>query len=117
MKKPIVIYKAFDVVVVPFPFTDRKSAKRRPALVLSMKGKFSSKIAHSVLAMITSSRNAPWPLDVTIENEKSAGLSSPSVVRMKIFTLDNQLILGIAGKLAKADQERVKSSLRQLLAV
>ena len=27
--------KPFDVVVVPFHFTDRDSAKRRPALVLS----------------------------------------------------------------------------------
>ena len=117
MKKPIVIYKAFDVVVVPFPFTDRKAAKRRPALVLSMKGNFGDKIAHSVLAMITSSRNAPWPLDVTIQNKKSSGLSSPSVVRMKIFTLDNQLIISKAGRLAKADQAQVKTNLRQLLAV
>lgn len=28
----------FDVVVVPFPFTDRRAAKRRPALALSSAG-------------------------------------------------------------------------------
>ena len=28
------IFKAFDVVVVPFPFTDRDAAKRRPAMVI-----------------------------------------------------------------------------------
>ena len=29
------IFKAFDVVVVPFPFADRDATKRRPALVIS----------------------------------------------------------------------------------
>ncbi|MBF0195885.1 MAG: hypothetical protein HQL71_15100 [Magnetococcales bacterium] len=30
-----VTYDVYDVVVVPFPFTDRSTSKRRPALVLS----------------------------------------------------------------------------------
>jgi len=29
------IFKTFDVIVVPFPFTDRAEIKKRPALVLS----------------------------------------------------------------------------------
>lgn len=28
-------FNAFDVVVVPFPFTDKATTKRRPALILS----------------------------------------------------------------------------------
>ena len=28
-------YRQFDVVVVPFPFTDVEASKRRPALILS----------------------------------------------------------------------------------
>ena len=48
------IYEQFDVVVVPFPFSDRTAQKRRPALVLSQRATFGDMIEHSVLAMITS---------------------------------------------------------------
>ncbi|WP_202961180.1 hypothetical protein [Candidatus Symbiobacter mobilis] len=40
-----------------------------------------------VLAMITSAKNAPWPLDIHIKNLAVAGLPAPSVVRCKLFTL------------------------------
>ena len=33
--EPKLSLQAFDVVVVPFPFTDRTAGKRRPAIVLS----------------------------------------------------------------------------------
>lgn len=35
-----IIYHQFDVVVVPFSFTDREATKRRPALVLSDSANF-----------------------------------------------------------------------------
>ncbi len=103
------------VVVVPFPFTDRVKAKRRPALVLSRAETFGSGSGHSVMAMITSAANAGWPLDAAIEGLSSAGLSAPSVVRMKLFTLDERFILRQIGRLGSADQERVGESLRLLL--
>lgn len=108
-------YDAFDVVVVPFPFTDRTATKRRPVLVLSQKSIFGAVIEHSVLAMITSAANAPWPLDVPIRDGASAGLTAASVVRMKLFTLDNQLILRKSGGLSAADRNSVTTALRKLL--
>ena len=108
------IYEQFEVVVVPFPFSDRLAKKRRPALVLSQKSSFGGEVEHSVLAMITSQKNAPWPLDVPIQNGKSAGLTAPSVIRMKLFTLDNQLILRKVGCLSKRDQTQLKKGLSEL---
>ena len=64
------IYEPFDVVVVPFPFTDSIQTKRRPALVLSQNEHFGNEIQHSVLAMITSQKNAPWPLDCPVRYKK-----------------------------------------------
>ena len=109
------IYEPFDVVVVPFPFTDSAQTKRRPALVLSQNSKFGDKINHSVLAMITSKKNAPWPLDCEIINKKQSGLTAPSVVRMKLFTLDNRFIIRKIGRLSGNDQKKVKQSLSQIV--
>ena len=108
------VYKPFDVVVVPFPFTDSSRAKRRPALVLSQRTNFGDKIGHSILAMITSQKNAPWPLDCEIKSKKLSGLTAPSVVRMKLFTLDNRFIIRKIGHLSKNDQKQVKQSLLQI---
>jgi len=108
------VYEPFDVVVVPFPFTDASRSKRRPALVLSQAADFGNSIEHTVLAMITSQKNEPWPLDVVIKNKKSSGLAAPSVLRMKLFTLDNRFILRKIGYLSKIDQTRVKKSLLKL---
>lgn len=106
------IFEAGDIVVVPFPFTDKKSVKHRPALVLSDVTAFD--IGHSVMAMITSRTHARWPLDVDIEDKAAAGLSASSVVRMKLFTLDNRLILHRAGTLAARDAKAVASNLKKL---
>ena len=100
-------YDRFDVVVVPFPFTDKPNAKRRPALVISNAKVFNKKARHSVMAMITSAQNDPWPLDVEIADLSSAGLPAPSVVRMKLFTLDHRLIISKAGVLLEKDRKRV----------
>ena len=110
------IYKAFEVVVVPFPFTDRKEGKRRPALVLSDPIQFNKPSGHTVLAMITSQKNPDWPLDTAITGNRQAGLTAPSKVRMKLFTLDNRLIVKKIGTLNDKDKKSVTKALRSLLA-
>ena len=108
-------FNRFDVVVVPFPFTDRSTTKRRPALVLSDANTFNQQVGQCVLAMITSADHSDWPLDVEIAELDAAGLTSASVVRMKLFTLDNRLIIRQAGRLSSADRSNVTISVTRLL--
>lgn len=103
-------YKAFDVVRVPFPFTDRTASKNRPALVLSDENAFNTPAGHSVMAMITSAANAPWPLDCTIVDLPAAGLPAASMVRFKLFTLDHRLVRGSLGHLAASDENTVRAA-------
>lgn len=108
-------FRQFEVVRIPFPFTDRNAAKNRPALVLSGSKAFNTPARHSVMAMITSAANPPWPLDCPIADLKSAGLPAASVVRCKLFTLDHRLVLGTLGKLSAKDQAAVRATLSRLL--
>ena len=107
-------FERFEVVRVPFPFTDRDATKNRPALVLSSSGTFNSPAGHSVMAMITSEANAPWPLDCGIADLAVAGLPAPSKVRFKLFTLDHRLVHGRLGRLAESDGKRVEVALQRL---
>jgi len=109
-----VIYERFAVVRVPFPFTDINASKHRPALVLSDPVGFNTPAGHSVMAMITSEANSPWPLDCSITDVGAAGLPAPSKVRFKLFTLDHRLVRGQLGKLAQTDAHSVHQGLSKL---
>jgi len=111
-----VTYEQFDVVRVPFPFTDRAASKRRPALVISSRPVLHS-VGQTVLAMITTAANSTWPLDHPIQNLRLAGLRQPSVVRLKVFTLDDRLILGKIGRLEGEDLAAVNRALKRLFGV
>ncbi|MBA2484663.1 MAG: type II toxin-antitoxin system PemK/MazF family toxin [Nitrospira sp.] len=113
MTRLSVICEQWDVVVVPFPFTERPGAKRRPAAVLS-KQRFNEH-GHTVLLMITTKAHQPWPGDSDIEDHRSAGLHSACLVRLKAFTLDNRLILKRLGALSALDRRHVADEARQHL--
>ncbi len=106
-------FESLDVVVVPFPFTDRRATKRRPALIVSS-ANFNGAHEQSILAMITSVGN-DWPSDVAIQDWREAGLNVPCKVRFKLFTLDDTLIVRKLGTLSKRDCEVVKKALRHVL--
>lgn len=108
--------EAFDIVVVPFPFTDRTASKRRPALVISTSS-FNHAESHSVLAMITSAEQSDWVGDYSIMNLQSAGLPSLCIVRFKLFTLDHRLVLRKVGALSAADQKQLRVHWKNLLAL
>jgi len=67
------------------------------------------------MAMITSADNPPWPLDVTVKDIAQAGLPTSSVIRMKLFTLDNRLIIRRIGSLSGSDRRMLEKSFRRLL--
>jgi mRNA interferase MazF len=121
MKKPSTSSKAryapWDIVVVPFPYTNRGSDKRRPALVISQPA---LEKAHALtwLLMITSRDNRGWAGDVEITDAGNAGLPAPSIVRpAKIATVDTERIVRRLGRLSSPDRCAVLGALQQYLAL
>jgi mRNA interferase MazF len=81
-------FEAWDIVKVPFPYTDRPVRQRRPALVIAA-NELEAKHGLLWLAMITSAANRGWPGDVAISDINAAGLPIPSIVRpAKIATIE-----------------------------
>jgi len=105
-----VIFRAFDVVAVPFPFTDRDAIKRRPALVIS-NVLFNKQHDQLVLVMITTTTNNVWPSDVSLTNWQEAGLKVACHFRLKLFTLDQNLISKTIGHLSSQDVKAVQDVL------
>jgi mRNA interferase MazF len=106
----------FDVVVVPFPFSDSAQVKQRKAFVLTTSD-FQRGSKTLVMAMITSAQASAWPGDVSIADLEPAGLRKPCVARLKLFTLDEGLICERVGALSERDQAAIRASWRLLLAL
>ena len=106
--------RSFDVVVVPFPFSDAPEViKPRPALVLSTDAH--RRTGQVIVAMITSTE-AIWSGDVNINNWKAIGLPKPSKIRTaKIATFDANAIQKRLGSLDQEARVEVKACLREFL--
>jgi len=104
------VYKKWNIVLVPFPFTDLSSAKRRPALIVSPDHYNVGKDV--VIAYITSQMYlSPRLGDYELQNWKEAGLPKPSMVRMKFATIDKNIIVKKLGELKKEDSEEIEKIL------
>lgn len=105
-------FAPFDIVVVPFPYSDQLAEKRRPALVVSAPG-MAADLDRLWVVMITSDRGKRLVGDAPIEDLKSTGLPAASIVRAsKIATIDVARVLRLAGRLAPTDQDGAVAALK-----
>lgn len=106
-------FKQGDIIRVPFPYTDRDTRQRRPALVVSS-GPIGEAGMLLWVVMITAAENRRWQGDVRISNHKTSGLPVASVVRpFKIATIETRF----ADHLGKVTKPTLRSVMDQLQAV
>jgi len=106
------VFEPWDVVKVPYPYTNRPVTEHRPALVVANIQEGPGLVW---VMMITSAGNRPWPGDVAVSDLGTAGLPAPSVIRTaKIATIDAALAARL-GALPEADREGVRTILAHRL--
>lgn len=91
-----------DVVVIPFPFTDLSSSKKRPAVVLAdIKGN-----DYFMLQVTSQNVKDSYAIPLSDMDFLSGSHQRDSNIRPnKIFTLDGSLVLYKIGHLTKAKTE------------
>ena len=100
--KSIINYKKWEIVLVPFPFTNLTTTKKRPALIISPDEY--NKYLDVVIAFVTSKLDLEYRVgDFIIKEWKKSNLPKPSKLRMKFATVDKSIIIKKLGKLCEND--------------
>ena len=108
-------YKFGDIVLIPFPFTDQSSTKKRQAVVVSSTAYNLTRIDIVVMA-VTSQVRLPTKADeIEIMEWQKAGLLKPSVIKPIFTTIEKALVIRDLGSLETADAEALRNILRTIL--
>jgi len=98
-----------DIVLLKFPFTDGKSYKRRPALIIN-----DYDDGDIIVCRITS-QVYETPNDVKINDWEKSGLRLPSVIRVhKLATLEKDLVEVKMGQIDNSTKEKIRIILAKL---
>ncbi len=111
------IFDAFSVVVVPFPFSEKGITKNRPAVILTRQSDFGTATQVVTIAMITTAASSHWPFDVPIGDLKSAGLDHECVIRMKFATMTYDRFSRQLGILGDGDRAALNAALAGLFGI
>lgn len=108
-------YEFGHVVLVPFPFTDQRTAKRRPAVVVSSERYHRERPDLIILAVTGQARAAPTVGEAAIRRWKEAGLLRPSVLKPLLATIEKTLVLRTLGRLEEEDRRALRAALDDIL--
>ncbi len=112
---PTTPFEFGDVVLVPFPFTDQSTTKKRPAIVVSS-AEYGARRPDLVIAAVSSRiRTSAGFGEVILGGWKEAGLLGPSVVKPVLATIERRLVLRRLGRLGPDDRASLEATLRLVL--
>ncbi|MBI2559191.1 type II toxin-antitoxin system PemK/MazF family toxin [Candidatus Woesearchaeota archaeon] len=104
--------KQKDVVLLPYPFTDLKGKKVRPALIVS-NDFVNNKSEDCIMLPLTSViKDEPYSIVINQDDLSSGQLIKPSRIKAdKIFTVEKRLIVMKIGTMSNNTFGKVKAEL------
>lgn len=112
---PTTIYSFGDVLLVPFPFTDQRGIKKRPAVVVSSAAYNTSRPDLRLMAITGQARGATNTGETEVVEWQKAKLLKASVIKPVMTTIEKNLVLKKLGQLEASDCASLQSSLRLIL--
>jgi len=104
-----------DIILVPFPFTDQTTTKKRPAVVISAEA-YNSGRPDLIIMAITSRLHQVGKLgEQPVAGWQRAGLLKPSVFKPILATIENTLVLKQLGTLQDDDRHTITRILQDIL--
>lgn len=89
----MITYSFGDILLVPFPFTNQTSSKKRPTVVISSNTYTQQKPDLIIMAITSKISSALTFGELQIINFSPAGLIKPSVIKHVISTIEKSLVI------------------------
>lgn len=108
-------YSFGDILLVPFPFSNQTSSKKRPTVIISS-NTYNQQKSDLIIMAITSQISSSLTFgELPIIDFSSAGLIKPSVIKPAIATIEKRLILRKLGQLQNSDYQNLKNIIKTIL--
>lgn len=106
-----------DILLIPIPFTDLSSQKRRPVIVIS-NDIYNRKTSDIVVVALTSNPAiVAYSFTITSSDLERGSLNRPSKVRVdKIYTLSQTIVVATFGQVNSTVLDRIRNELQALTA-
>ena len=107
--------KQGEIVLIPIPFTDLSSQKRRPVVIVSNDAYNNKTSDIVVVAMTSNPASVDYSFAITATDLEKGALNRPSKIRVdKIYTLSQTIIVKTFGQVNTKTLERIRQTLKTL---
>jgi len=104
-----------DILLVPIPFTDLSSQKRRPVIVISNNSYNKRTTDIVVVAMTSNPVEAEYSFTITSDDLEKGTLNHPGKVRVdKIYTISTSVVVKTFGRVNEEVLEKIRKELQAL---
>jgi mRNA interferase MazF len=111
-----IMLKQRDIILIPIPFTDLASQKKRPAIVISSDAYNETHEDIVVVALTSNIEPRNFAVPLTGNDLENGDLKVTSMIRVdKIYTLNKSIVIKTFGRVKADILAKIKDSITKLI--